>query len=335
MAASITAATQVFMSGVLRDFGVVGTSDLIQNLSVLLLIAGSCLFTCRGLDASVKISLFLSALSIPAVAFVVGMAAWRGGVQLGPQFELSHMAPNDVVKGAMASLSFLIAFEGLSTLAAETAHPTRSIPRLLYLLVGVSGGCAVIAGASPIGLLSGLGGVPWMRFPTDILLLTTGFASMVAVWMYGSRVFATASLDGILPPWLSKVDGAGHAPRRAAVFVSLVAAIALLGPAFTGKSSPVTVGSIYGSAVVTFWLIPYALITLAAIVQEFKRGQIEPLVLASSTLGLAATLFMLERTLSTHDDPGLAWIPWAVFGTALPLAAWLYIRSGTSHVRDF
>lgn len=355
MAASITAATQIFMIGAMNDAGFdINSSLLLKSASVLLIVFGSCFFTCKGIEASVRIAIGLAILSIPPIACIIAMAAVKNSPDFALQFDVKGMTLDGVVQGAVATLAFLIAFEGLSTLAAETDNPKRNIPRLLYILLIVVGGAGVIAtfleaplllqsqaalaqGASPVALLADLAGVPWMKLPADILLVLTGFSATIAVKTFASRIYSTAGKEGILPRWLGTTHGPSRTPRRAAIAVSVGVSLALVLPMIATKVSPVDLGAIYGSAVVTFWLVPYAMICLAAIQQELKNS-IEPdtSVMICSALGFLVMIFMLVNTFSASaDGSAVAWVPWGVFGIAIPSTIWLLRKIQYQNIQDF
>lgn len=355
MAASITAATQIFMIGALNDVGVdVNNSLPMKIASALLIIAGSCFFTCKGIEASVRIAIGLAILSIPPIVCIVAMAAFKNNPDFTLQLDFKGMTLDGVVQGAVATLAFLIAFESLSTLAGETENPKRNIPRLFYILLIVGGGAGVIAtfleaplllqsqaalmeGASPVALLADLAGVPWMKLPADILLVLTGFSATIAVKTFASRIYSTAGKEGILPRWLGTTHGPFRTPRRAAVAVSIGVSLALILPMIATTVSPVELGAIYGSAVVTFWLVPYAMICLAAIQQELKNS-IEPdiSVMICSALGFLVMIFMLVNTLlASFDGSTIAWVPWVVFGVAIPATIWFLRKIQYQSIEDF
>lgn len=352
MFASMTAATQVFMVGVLNDLQLASDALSLQMISTACLVAGSCYFTCRGIEASVRLSIVLAAISIPAVFFIVAMALEHSELALAVQFDRANFTVEGVVQGAVSALAFLIAFEGLSTLAAETADPKRSIPRLLYLLLAVTGGCGVIAtlleapiliaqqaalnsGASPLGILAARGEIEWMRLPGDILMVVTGFAAMIAVCTFAARVFATAAMDGILPSWLAKLDGAKEMPRRAAVAVSVANMVIIGVPMILASTPPVVLGSIFGSAVVTFWIVPYAIICIAALVEALKNPASEIVVVLGATAGFVCMMFLLYQTMDATGGSVLANVPWFVFAVSMPAIAWFLYRSRRTDITDF
>ena len=352
MLASITAVTQVFVVGAMTDLGLDGSDASLQLVSIVILLSAACFLTCRGLEASIKLSMILAFACIPPVLFVVGAAILQEGVQVSAQFDLEKMAMPAIIAGAMSALAFSIAFEGVTTLAAETNNPKRNVPRLLFLLVIVIGGCAILAtllqspmllrekaaldaGSSPIALLAQAGGVEYMQLIVDLLLVPAGFSAIVAVCTFGARVIATAASDGLLPAWLGRLENNSDAPSRAAIFISLLSGSALVLPVLFSNLSPIALGAMFGSAVVAYWLPPYLLICVGAIVLEIRHREYSPFVIFFSALGALTVLYMISITLQAEGGSEVTWIPYLVIATSLPLAIVFYLRSGNRNIHDF
>lgn len=348
MIPSATAATQVFVVGGLSDLGFTAAgSSLAQSIAVLAILCVSAFVAQRGLDASVWVTTVLGYACVPPVMYLVGAAVFNHHVELSSQ--ASHVVGDGdswfsmVTNGAIVSMIFLLGFEGISTVAAETKDPHRSIPVVLVTLVGVVGTLAVVAtwvqlpilvygsddlaqGLSPVALLAREGKVEFLRAPVDFVLILSGVAALVAVLNYAARIMATAASDGLLPRWIGRYDSSTGAPARAIVLLTTLAAIVLVVPTVVTGAPPVLIGTYFASTVVYCWLIPYFLTCVGAIRLEL-RAERRPAIIICSAMGALTMGLLVVRTLVLPPAGSLAWVPFGVYGAVAAGSVWFMTRS--------
>ena len=341
---SITASTQVFLVGSMNDIGFDNSSTFIQGMLILALIVLAAYFASKGVEASVKVSLALALGSVPPLILLMLYYAFKHGIELQSQLDFSNIPTESIVQGALVILPFMVSFESISTLAAETSDPKKNIPRLLYSVLIAAALAGIFAtviqapllfehrsaleqGISPVQIIADAVEMSWVAVPINFLLLLTGFAGMIAFFSFAARVLATVSTAGVLPQWLSYRHPVTQSPVNAVKAIAVLISICLLGPLLSADISPVTLGTIYGSSVVSLWVIPYLMICFASIIIQFKEQKFNFVQFTSSIIGICAMLFMLSMTLVPYDDSIMAWLPWIVIFLAMPTAVWLYAKT--------
>ena len=126
-----------------------------------------------------------------------------------------------VLRGAGILFFAYIGFDAVSTAAAETRDPARTVPRALLATVAIATALYVALGIVLTGLVSytaldvpdpiarALVSEPWLGTAVDVAAVLGLFAT-VLVTLYGQiRILLRMAEDGLLPPVFARVD-----PRR-------------------------------------------------------------------------------------------------------------------------
>jgi len=175
-----------------------------------------------------------------------------------------------------------IAFDSLSTIAAETENPRRSIPRILYTVVLAGAPIilisliftasvvtnhtdAFIAGESPMSILANSAGVPWMSIPLDLFIALSTMAMGITVLSFGGRFVATMAEIGLLPRYLAKINQKRENPTRAVIALGAISIGAPLAFAFIAGGSSVDLSITIGTQLGYAWSLSYVVVSILAI----------------------------------------------------------------------
>lgn len=342
--AAVVTGVVIFTASFLGHVGVSSASSgLAQAISAIVLAAAAAAFAYRGLDTSVKVSSILTFAPVPFVLWVTVAAALNVDLDLGPQFDfgsdafsLSILVPAVII----ASANF-VGFDGMSALAGETKNPRQNVPRLLALLLSVCGLSYIVmiwvqvpalnegfdllsAGESPTAVLAEVGGVGFLAAPLDLLLAAATFAGLIATMNYGSRIVATAAADGLIPRRLSHIHAVHRSPSTAIVFMGLLAA-GLPVILQVVSSSPPLESSVYlYTFYAYFYLLPYVLAAVAAIVLLVRERSVQPARIVVIALGGIAWAYVLWYGLANPAGGVFTALPWMAVGlTALVFVLFL------------
>lgn len=270
----------------------------------------------RGLDASTKISVGLLALCFPFVLIVLVGVVVGPGLDLGPQLSLDGFSMSGFTQGMIVSVTFLVVFETSAATALETRDPIRTVPRVIMAIpivvgtlnvlaalitvpaLGTAGaGEAMAAGASPIAAIAedaGLGGIANV---VDLALSVSIFAGIVGFYNYAPRVWATMAEDRLLPAALGRIHPSRHTPTTAIVIIGFIAAtIPVLVAALTGDS-PLAVYGYIATIFTYFWVIPYVLICVGAVVLLSRLRELTPVVAIAATVGALAFIWVYVNSI--------------------------------------
>ncbi len=242
-----------------------------------------------------------------AVLILAGAVAWAGGspgALLGRLDPFATAGPLGVLQAMGYTFIALQGFDLIAAVGGEVRDPTRTLPRAMYLSLGIAlaiylpllflmatvgappGGIAAPAAANPEGLVAASA----ERFlgPTGYwLVIGAGILSMVSALranlLGASRVAFAMARDRTLPRRLGQMRGASGTPAVAVVVTgAMVIAIA------------VAVGDVAaaGAASSLIFLISFAIVHWAAVLAAHRSGRTRPgpvpLVGAALCLGLAA-----------------------------------------------
>lgn len=342
--AAVVTGVVIFTASFLEQVGVQAASTApAQALSAVVLAAAAAALAYRGLDTSVRVSSVLTFAPIPFVLWATVAAAFNAPFDIGPQFDfgseafsLSVIVPSVII----ASANF-VGFDGMSALAGETENPRRNVPRLLALLLGVCGLSYIVmiwiqvpalnqgydllaAGESPTAVLAHVGGVGFLAAPLDLLLAAATFAGLVATMNYGSRIVATAAADGLIPAQLAAIHPEHRSPARAIVTMGVLAAGIPVALQVISSSPPLESSVYLYTFYAYFYLLPYVLGAVAAVVMLVRERSLQPIRLAVIAAGGAAWAYVLWYGLSHPGGGVFTALPWmslaltmAVFGAFL------------------
>lgn len=150
--------------------------------------------------------------------------------------EFGDFGVGGILRAAGLVFFAYVGFDAVSTAAAESRNPQRTVPigllatvliaTLLYVAIGlVLTGMTTYANldvADPLArAIESVGGLGWLRTLVGVGAVV-GLASTVMVTFYGqTRIFMRMSSDGMLPPAFGRVSGRSRTP----VFSTLVCGV--------------------------------------------------------------------------------------------------------------
>ncbi|WP_080587890.1 APC family permease [Pseudomonas brassicacearum] len=325
--AALSACFVTFSSSFLHSLGVkFALSGWFQAATAIVISILAGVLTWRGLDASISITAWLSFLPVPLLAIVTVMAASKTGIDLQAQLTLQGTSLSSLAEGTIVALAYFVGCDALAALAAETDDPKKNVPLLLRNVLLITG-LAFVAilvlsaplmgqnlealsnGESPTQILVTAAGMEFLQLPIDFLLGAATFASLVAFMNYGSRVFATASVDRFIPQIFSRIHPRFGSPTGSTVLMTLAAACIPVALQFLAATPPLQSTAYLSTLYSLFWIAPYVLLGFGAIREIRIDGHSRPGTVVAIGLGVAVFIALLIYNFAAN--------PGGVFG-ALP-----------------
>ncbi|KZS58580.1 APC family permease [Mycobacterium ostraviense] len=247
----------------------------------------------------------------------------------------SHYGWYGVLAGASIVFFAFIGFDIVATMAEETKHPQRDVPRgilaslgivtLLYVAVSVvlSGMVSyrqlrTVPGSGQANLATAFkaNGVYWASGIISVGALA-GLTTVVMVLMLGQcRVLFAMARDGLLPRQLAKTGSRGTPVRITVLVAVVVAATASVFP-ITKLEEMVNVGTLFA-----FVLVSGGVIILRRKRPDLERGFRAPWVPWLPIASLCACLWLMLN---------LTALTWIRFGVWLVLGTAIYVGYGHRH----
>ena len=280
-------------------------------------------FAIRGLDTSTRLSIGLLFVSAPIVALVLIANVFTDGFAFGDQFTFTDFTWGGFFAGIVLSATFFVGFESSAATALETKNPMRTIPRLMTLVPVIVGGVGLVAtlltvpvlpaiadataaGESPLSAMADNAGLGVLAPVADLFLAITCYAVVLGFMNYAPRVWATMAVDGLLPTALGHVDEKRRTPVRAIVVVSVISTIVPIVLAAVSGGTPLDVYAHVATLYPYYWVIPYMLICVGAIVMlgrrhELKAGTAIVAVIGGAGFGYVWLSAVLNPTGTSFD----------------------------------
>lgn len=247
----------------------------------------------------------------------------------------SHYGWYGVLAGASIVFFAFIGFDIVATMAEETKHPQRDVPRgilaslgivtLLYVAVSVvlSGMVSyrqlrTVPGGGQANLSTAFkaNGVYWASGIISVGALA-GLTTVVMVLMLGQcRVLFAMARDGLLPRQLAKTGPRGTPVRITVLVAVVVAATASVFP-ITKLEEMVNVGTLFA-----FVLVSGGVIILRRKRPDLERGFRAPWVPWLPIASLCACVWLMVN---------LTALTWIRFGVWLVLGTAIYVGYGHRH----
>jgi len=164
----------------------------------------------------------------------------------------------------------------------------------------------------------------------DTIVGASVIASTIAFFNFAARIVATGAQDGMLPRMLGHIDPESHAPRPAIGLVGLVGALIPILIRMGGAANPIEAITTLSSIVLYFWLVPYFLMCIGAILILRAHGEGSARAIAIPAMGAIAIALVIAQ--SVFGTPG-QWVKPAIAAGILMLAL-LFIRLFGRHVRS-
>ncbi|ACC39748.1 MULTISPECIES: APC family permease [Mycobacterium] len=247
----------------------------------------------------------------------------------------SHYGWYGVLAGASIVFFAFIGFDIVATMAEETKHPQRDVPRgilvslgvvtLLYVAVSIvlSGMVSytqlrTVSGGGHANLATAFkaNGVYWASGIISVGALA-GLTTVVMVLMLGQcRVLFAMARDGLLPRQLAKTGARGTPVRITVLVAVVVGATASVFP-ITKLEEMVNVGTLFA-----FVLVSAGVIVLRKKRPDLERGFRAPWVPVLPIASLCACLWLMLN---------LTALTWIRFGVWLLVGTVIYVGYGRKH----
>ncbi|MCE0763284.1 APC family permease [Pseudonocardia kujensis] len=331
--AIIVGVVGLFVGSFLTEIGFgKATGAFLQAVIYLIALGAAALIAIRGLDASVRTVVIAAAVSLPLPLLITVISGVHTGLALPLQFNLNELSISATFRGFAAGVAFLVGFESLAALAAETRDPKRNVPIAvmsmpvvlgsLYLLATIvqlpglaAASTQIEAGLSPPAALALQAGLPPEVGPAaDLLLAVSMFAGLVGFMNFGSRFVATLAADKLL---LSRLAVIHHRYRSPAVAIIILAAIGFVLMELTVLvAGDVTTGyTAIATALVYSWLPAYLLLSIGAIVRMLRDRDLRWTYTASATLGALVIVWLYVNDIINPPPGPSAGVRWVTYGT--------------------
>lgn len=283
----------------------------------------------RGAKESARANAVMVVIKLVVIALflVVGLG------NINPD-NYTPFAPNGftgIHQGAAIVFFAYIGFDAISTAAEETKNPQRNLPigilgglavcTLIYVVIG-----AVITGMVPyteLGVADPLArALELIGYNRVGLVVAFGavvsMSAVLLVFQYGQpRIFMSMARDGLLPPWMARVDPKTRIPYTATLITGLLVAVASAVGDAAETYDLTNVGTLFA-----FALVCAGVMVLRVIEPGRHRPFRVPFVWVIAPLGVAACLFIMV---------GLPYHAWERFGLWLALGIVVYFTYGFWH----
>ena len=219
------------------------------------------------------------------------------------QFDVSTFPASNMGLGVVVAIFSLVGFECATAFGDEAKNPLKTIPRAVIMSLLISGGFFVFVSYvmvmgvhgyatpldkidAPLNVLAELAHVGFLQVPLSLGAMISFFALCLSCINAGSRVLYVMGRHGIFPPVTATAHKTNETPH---VAVTMLAAIAFLIPlaAWLDGIATLDLFNYAGTCAAFGFLVPYALITIAAPVYLRALGQLRGRDIAVCVASLA------------------------------------------------
>lgn len=285
-------------------------------------------FAIRGLDTSTRLSIGLLFASAPIVAIILVANVFTDGFTFSEQFNFGEFTLSGFFFGIVLSATFFVGFESSAATALETKNPMRTVPRLMTLVPLIVGSVGVIAtllsvpvlpeiadatatGESPLSAMADNAGLGALAPVADLFLAIICYSVVLGFMNYAPRVWATMAVDGMLPKYLAHVDGKRHTPVRAIVAIAVLSTIVPIALAGFSGGTPLEVYTHVAALFPYYWVIPYVLICVGAIVMLARRHELRAGMVFVCVIGAAGIGYVWLSAVLSPTGTSLDAMTWA------------------------
>lgn len=324
-----------YLTSLLSETGFPQATSLPWQCALSLAASGfSAFFAYRGPDLSARVAGLLALISLPVIIVVMLLAFSNHSAGFFDQFNASKFDAGGILAGAVWGMAIYVGFDGLTSVASDTVNPRKNVPRILtytLLLCGVTWSLGsllqysvlaphmndILAGRTAISVLAAQAGLPNLTVEFDAIVGASVVASTIAFFNFAARIVATAAQDSILPASLGIIDPESHAPRRAILLVGLIGAIVPILIRLGGAERPIEAITTLASIVINFWLLPYFLICIGAIVILHRESVASFAHYAPPSAGALLLIFVVAQSFIAREGK---WEMPVIAATILALA---------------
>ena len=282
------------------------------------------LLNLAGVETTARLNAAMTALlGLVIVVFLAAAVRWilRGHLVVGaawlhPLFDPQTFSPRSVLHGTSIAVLTYIGFDGISTLADESLHPRRDIPRAIVFTCVLAGllatvevyaaqlvlprGYALTSVETAFSQVGGLiGGIALFTLINGALLLAT-IGSGMASQMGAARLIFAMSRDRALPlRFFGSLSAQGRIPRNN---VLLIGAICLVGGFLMSYE--------IGAELLNFGaLIGFTLVNGCAARQALiGRQKYRPVLVSAAIAGILVCALLLLNLSWLALTTGVAWV---------------------------
>ncbi|MFD5178181.1 APC family permease [Nocardia sp. NPDC058379] len=340
----------IYLSSFLAGIGVDAATSP-TSMVVMFLVSGAvpAVIARRGLDASARIAILLTAVSVPVLLFISGASAWHTGLELDRQLSLEGASISGIVIGLGAAAAWLVSFESGATLAEETAEPKNTVPLAVLVVPILVFGYFVMTVLQIPGLLrvgdqlatgisapaalaveAGLG--EGVARATDLLLAAAVFAALLGYTNYLSRILAASAEDGLLPQLFARRNHDFGTPGRAIGFAAGASTSILIGTVVVSADSLLTMYSALATMTVYLWVLPYVLICAAAVVLLVRENALGIGVVCCAAIGALGMVWPWVNSFINPPAPPIDSMTYAAVAAVVALGLTLRIIRRRSDV---
>ena len=223
-----------------------GSDAGVINLPAIAIVVLTCGLLAVGIRQSTGVNNAMVALKVGILVLFIAVGAFYVvGANWDPFIPASggsfgEYGLTGLLRGAGVVFFAYVGFDAVSTAAAESRNPQRTVPIGLLATVIIStalyvGIGLVMTGMAPYTILDvpnplskaidTVGGLDWLGGLVDIAAVV-GLASTVLVTFYGqTRIFMRMSSDGMLPDAFGRISGATKTPVFATAVSGFVGAV--------------------------------------------------------------------------------------------------------------
>lgn len=297
----------------------------------------------KDINLSAKMMLILEGASIVSIV-LLGMIIWaHKGFAIDPaQLTLQGATPGGVTAGIVLVVFGFSGFESSTSLGDEAKDPLRTIPKsvmqstilagiffifMAYIeVLGFSGASADLAKTeAPLDFLAHQAGVDFLGIVISLGALLSFFSCTLGCINPTARVLFLMARHGVFHTSLGASHEENLTPHTAVALASLLtffipATVLLFGV------TPFESQGYFGTICTYGFLLVYILISIAAPVYLHRLGQLRPMNVVFSVLGVA---FMTLPVLGTIGIPGSDLFPAPEApANVFPYLFLLYIAAG-------
>lgn len=275
----------------------------------------------RDVKMSTRMMLWIEAVSVCLISFVVGLVIWKHGLHWDvPQVHLRGASASGVRLGVMLALFSFVGFESATALGTEAREPLKTIPRAVIrsaLLAGLfflvcaygevlgfrGGGENLGSSTAPFRYLAAHAGVGAVGSVIDAGVLVTMFASTLACTIAAARVLMLMAHHGLTHARFSRTHARKQTPGAAGLLAGLLAFLPVAVLAWRGVS-PADIYGWMGTLSVYGFLTIYGLVAVALPIHLKRYGRLSAGgILLSGVTTLAMVLAIVGNIYPLPDAP--------------------------------
>ncbi|HKJ36283.1 MAG TPA: amino acid permease [Solirubrobacterales bacterium] len=223
-----------------EDAGVINLPAMLIVVLATSLLAVGIRQSTRANNAMTVLKVGILVLFVAVGAFYVTGSNWDPFIPANSG-EFGEFGVSGILRGAGVVFFAYVGFDAVSTAAAESRNPRRTVPIGLLATVLISTALYVGIGLVMTGMenytdlnvanplseaIDAVGGLAWLGALVDVAAVV-GLAATVLVTFYGqTRIFMRMSSDGMLPDAFGRVSESTKTPLFATVVSGVIGAMA-------------------------------------------------------------------------------------------------------------